>query len=354
MGELHIGTILLMAVLTTVSAQEKLNFVDARDCPFSCTCAEYDVNCTTNVFPGSIPKEAQRFFISDSNLDFVPINAFLSNPNLLEISFIGCHIQTVRACSFAELEYLDLISFHNSHIGRIEGNAFSNLANVSILLFEDCHIGQISSFSFHNIENVGSIEFHRSTITTIHPLAFLSLTHVQEIGFISTQIRRFLRDGISRIKDSFLIYMTDVEINEWQCGIIDTAKKAGTMLTVSQSNFTCDCKLSWLWSKYPDFELFDEKFLNRCAGTGIFLNSKSPDQICTSKESRDMGCPDLLPSTPHTCSRSFDSPVDPIEKVTYPTFFERTSSSGVSMTNKIDFVVFVTSFTAVIVLKRRL
>lgn len=341
--------LVLFVVLAFVSSQDES--IDSLDCPFLCECSGNDVNCTnTDIFPDNIPVETQRFFISDSTLDFIPINSFQSNPNLLEIVFTECRIQKIRACAFAELEFLDGISFYNSYIGKIEGNAFSNLVNISMILFDNTQIDEISSFSFHNIKNVDHMEFHRATISTIHPFAFLSFTNVHEIGFGSSSIHRFLKDGISRIKDTSVLYMSSVVINEWQCGIVATTDETGTDLLVTQSNFTCDCKLAWLWNKHPKSSIFGKRSINRCIGTGSFLNTVTIDQMCTSNQSYNIGCPDLLPTTPHTCSRSFDSPKEPIEKVTYPTYFTRNDDSDVAMTTRISDGVFVLSLVTVLII----
>lgn len=305
----------------------KEDFVSERECPFLCACIGYDVNCSdTNLFPDAIPQETERVVIMNSTLDFVPINAFLSLTNLQEIHFIGCKITKLRACSFAELENMVTISFENTKIEQIEGNAFSNLANISNIRFTSSSIGEMFSFSFHNVQNIQRLEFFDTAISTIHPYAMLTFKNIDEIGIMDCTIHKFLRDGFSRFTNVYLMYMTSSSIQEWQCGSFDTIVKAGIDFTVSRSNLICDCKLAWLWTRHPNSTILNRT--NKCSGTDDTLTSVDINQVCPLEKSRDKGCPPLLPSTPHTCSRSFDSPMNPVEKVTYPDFFSRTTVSS--------------------------
>lgn len=306
-----------------VLAVENEDFGSDRDCPFLCTCAGYDVNCTnTNFFPDSIPAETERIFLTNSTFEYIRRNAFLNLHNLQEIHFIYCKIVNLPACSFAELENMMLILFENTEIDQIEGNAFSNLFNVSSITFAGVSIGQMRSFAFHNIKNVSRLEFFDTNISTIHPFAFLNIQNVQEISIMHSTIQKFLRDGFSTFSNVDLIYMRGSVIHEWQCGSLDTIATAGSNMLVFNSRFTCDCKLAWIWTNQ-----INTTFLfitsNTCTGTNATLISVDINQMCPSEKSRDQGCPPLLPSTPHTCSRSFDSPKQPLEKITYPSYFSR-------------------------------
>ncbi|XP_045167403.1 slit homolog 1 protein-like [Mercenaria mercenaria] len=325
--------------LNCYASDVKEDFVSDRDCPFLCTCAEYDVNCTnTNVFPDSIPEETKRFFLINSTIDFVPINAFLDLPKLKEIHFIDSKATKLRACSFAELENMSVISFERTKIEQIEGNAFSNLVNISNIIFSGATIGELFSFSFHNVKYVKRLEFFQATISTVHPLALLTFENIGEIGIMDSTVQRFLKNGFSGFRNVELIYMTNSEITEWQCGSLDTVLKSGIDFDVSLSRFACDCKLAWLWTKHLNSTILENRS-NKCTGTDTALPSINVDQICPSEKSRDQGCPPLLPSTPHTCSRNFDSPMNPVEKVTYPNFFSRITTSSTSSVTTVNFKI---------------
>lgn len=326
---------------------ESEGFVSEKDCPLSCTCIGYDVNCTnTNLFP-DIPKETEGVFIINSTLDFVPINAFLNLPKLQEIHFIGSKITKLRACSMAELENMTTISFENTEISQIEGNAFSNLVNITSIKFSGCKIGEMFSFSFHNVRNVPRLDIFDTTIMTIHPYAFFTFESIDEIGITGCNIQKFLRDGFSRFIDIEMIYMMDSTIQEWHCGSLDTVIKSGIDLTISRSRFTCDCKLAWLWTKHPNSTVINNR-TNKCAGTDSTLPSTDINQVCPEEKSRENGCPQLHPSTPHTCSRAFDSPKIPVEKVTYPDFFAKTTpSSSASLGGRFLFIYSVMLFLGI-------
>lgn len=317
---------------------ESEDFVSERDCPFSCTCIAYDVNCTnTNLLP-DIPEETEGVFIINSTLDFVPINAFLNLPKLQEIYFINSKITKLRACSMAELVNMTTISFENTEISQIEGNAFSNLINITSIKFSGCKIGEMFSFSFHNLRNVQRFDIFDTTIMTVHPYAFFTFESIDEIGIMGCTIQKFLRDGFSRFSNIEMIYMLDSTIKEWHCGSLDTVIKSGIDLTISTSSFTCDCKLAWLWTKHRNSTVLNNR-TNKCAETDSTLPSTDINQVCPDEKSRDNGCTQLHPSTPHTCSRAFDSPKIPVEKVTYPNYFAKaTTSSSVSLDGRLPFI----------------
>jgi hypothetical protein len=323
---------------------EKEDFVSDRECPFLCTCHEYDVNCSnTNIFPEGIPKMTERFFLSDSVIDYVPINAFLDLPFLQEIHFLGCNIVKLRACSFAELENMTKISFQNSSIDQIEGNAFSNLYNISIIQFAGSAIGDMFSYSFHNVNNVESVDFYNTKISTIHPLAMKTFAHIGEIGLVDCTVDRFLVNGFSSLTNITLMYMSNSVVNEWQCGSIASVLASGTDFDITKSSFVCDCKLAWLWTKHRTI-FNNDRLKNKCKKTDDVLSKVDIDQLCPTEKSREPGCPPLIPSTPHICSRSFDSPMNPIEKVTYPASFTRTSTSSAVSVVKINLKIILTIF----------
>lgn len=307
----------------------KEDFVSDRDCPFLCTCHEYDVNCSnTNIFPEGIPKMTERFFLANSTISFVPINAFLDLPFLQEVHFINCNITKLRACSFAELANMTKISFESTSIDQIEGNAFSNLDTISLIQFSRTTIGEMYSYSFQNVQNVERIDFFETKISTIHPLALKTFTNVEEIGFLDSSVQRFLVNGFSSFTNISTMYMSGSVLHEWQCGSLNAVLASGTDIDITRSSFVCDCKLAWLWTNHSNHSLFNDAFSNKCKNTNQVISRVNIDQSCFSKKPRDQGCPPWVPSPPHTCSRSFDSPMNPVEKVTYPAFFTRSTPSS--------------------------
>lgn len=316
--------------------------ITAAECPFLCECAGFDVTCDgSDVFPEGISEKVRKFHLINSAMDTIPINAFKNLPDLQEITISGTNVTTVRACSFAELENMTSLIFDNAIVGVIEGNAFSNLINVTKIEFKSSKIGELKSYSFHNVVDVDKILFSSTDISVIHPFGFLKLKNIREIKIESCNIDQFLADGISKTEEIKSFAIQNSLLKQWQCGTLSTLAEKGADFDISNVTLQCDCKVSWLFERYANSSIFAEESGNTCFGRSKLLAKTSLDDICTTSSPRDRTCDRLLPSTPHTCRKAFDDPLNPEEKVEYPPNFTkqpRAVASGSFKDIKLHFV----------------
>lgn len=335
-----IASFILLNIIPLVFCYEGIT---QAECPFLCECAGFEVTCDgTDVFPDGISEKVRKFQLTNSLMNFIPINAFKNLRALEEIKISGTNITTVRACSFAELENMTSIIFENVFIDVMEGNVFSNLKNVTKIEFKSSKIREFKSYSFHNITDVGKVLISKTDISVIHPFAFLKLKKVAEIQIESCNIDKFLGDGISRIEEITSFAIQNSHVKEWQCGTLSTLADKGAELDISGMKLQCDCKISWLFKRFSNSTIFAAESGNKCYGTDKPLATISLDEICTSPG--DKTCHRLLPSTPHTCRKSFDQPFNPEEKVEYPSYFTKKprAVASSSLNNvKLHLVLFV-------------
>ena len=295
----------------------------AVECPFLCECAGFEVTCVgTDVFPAGISEKVKQFYLVNSSVDNIPINAFKDFPALTEVRISGTKLRTIRACSFAELENMTSLSFDDVTVDVVEGNAFSNLKNITRIEFRSSKIGALRSYSFHNIAGVDKVIFSGTEVSVIHPFTFLNFKNVSEIEIENSVIDRFLADGISRIQKVNTFILKNSHVREWHCGTLSILAENNVQLEISETSIQCDCKSSWLFEQFSNTSIFAAEQRNICNRTGNSLAETSLDEICTETSEREK-CHRPLPSTPHTCSRSFDEPFNPEGKVEYPSYFTK-------------------------------
>lgn len=316
--------------------------ITAAECPFLCDCQGYDVTCVgSDVFPDGISEKVRKFQLINSAIDHIPINAFKGFPDLQEIRISGTTVRTVRACSFAQLENMTSLFFENFTVDVIEGNAFSNLNNVTKIEFKSSKIGEFKSYSFHNVSNVDRIVFNSTNISTIQTFAFLKLGKIGDIKIDNCVVDKLLVDGIARINETASFVVKNTRMKQWDCGTLSILEENGLHFEISNVSFQCDCKLSWLFEGFANSSIFEEESGNKCLGTGKLLAKTSLDEVCATPSSREKTCHKLLPSTPHTCRKSFDQPFNPEEKVEYPSYFTkqpRAAASGLLKDTKLHFL----------------
>ena len=296
--------------------------VYSEDCPFLCACSNFEVMCDgSDVFPVGIPDKVRKIHLTTSAVDVIPINAFTSFRNLQEIRIAKTNISTIRACSFAELENMTSIIFDDVRIDVIEGNAFSNMFNITKIEFVSSNISELKSYAFHNVNAVQNLTFSSVYIDVINPSAFLKVNDIRNIEFESSTINQFLGEGISKISAIQSFSVQNSLINEWHCGTLSSFAESVTDINISGVRFPCDCGILWLFKRYANSSIFDKENANGCQGTSKLLSETSLDEICSTPSSRDKICQKLLPTTPHMCREFFDSPVNPQDKVEYPSSF---------------------------------
>lgn len=309
--------------------------IDRSECPFLCVCVPDEtggVNVTCNVtelLPSSFPKNSKHIVFKNATFDIIPINAFPDLPDLSTIQFIDSSIDTIKACSFAQLKHLDSISFRRSTIQRIQGNSFSNLVNVTSVNFDGTSIGEISSYAFHNITNITLLLIQGSVIQVIHPLAFQDIRHVYKIDIRESTIERFLVNGFSKFSNVGKLSISQKsKIKELQCKSFEAVLTSGGSVEATDTQFTCDCRLAWMWSNINSFQKIIDDSSNKCLNSSEIFSSVDINRMCPDEKSRGVGCPPLLPSPPHRCSSGFDGIDETVSKVAYPTMFPKESENG--------------------------
>lgn len=335
-------TTIFLLILDTIRLIHSYEGITAAECPFLCDCQGFDVTCIgSDVFPGGISEKVRKFQLINSAIDHIPINAFKGFPDLQEIRISGTTVGTVRACSFAQLENMTSLFFENFTVGVIEGNAFSNLNNVTKIEFKSSKLGELKSYSFHNVINIDRIVFDFTNISTIQTFAFLKLEKIGGIKIDNCAVDHLLVDGIARIKEIASFIVQNTRMKQWDCGTLSIFEENGLPFEISNVSFQCDCKLRWLFERFANSSIFEEESGNKCLGTDKLLAKTSLNEVCATPSARDKTCHKLLPSTPHTCRKSFDQPFNPEEKVEYPSYFTkqpRAASSGLLKDIKLHFV----------------
>ena len=320
--------------------------ITRAECPLLCDCTGFDVTCNgTDVFPDGISKKVRKFHLIDSSVDYIPINAFKEFRDLEEIRISRTKVRTVRACSYAELGNMTSLIFDGVEIQIMEGNSFANLYNITKVEFLSSKINEIKSHSFHGVEAVQRVIFSSTEIEIIHPFAFYRLKDIGDIQFKNCTISRFLGDVVSFIDNIQTFVIENSIMKEWHCGTLSKLAEKGVSFSVSNVTFQCDCGLTWLFERFLNTSIFAEESNNRCQGTAKSLSAVSLADICSTPLSRDKTCQKLLPSSPHTCSRSFDMPFNPEDKVEYPSFFTKQPSAVASFTgNRISLIIVFLGF----------
>lgn len=332
----------LLHVLVFLGSLHSSVSLAETDCPLLCLCTGNstsgitvlcDGNDGISVFPSTFPASSEVIIFENVKFTFIPISAFPPLPKLVKLEFVNSTIDVFRACSFAQIQHVEMIHFKSCDIGVIQGNSFSNLFNVTFIQFTGTSVREILSYAFHNLKNVSSLILLGSRLRTIHPFAFQDFSHVRQIEIRETTIDRFMIDGFSKFHNVSKLVVDGMSVfHELHCRTLDTVPTSGGSLQISDSHFTCDCKLAWVWERLGSFSNLSSDSTNFCRGEHekVHVTEIDIDQMCPDKQSRDIGCRPSLPSTPHTCSRG-DEIGEPVSKVTYPTYFSRTPPNRADM-----------------------
>ena len=331
--------IILLAWFSSVVTEP---YIDPLDCPLQCSCQRYTIECKhATVFPENLPEVTHEFRLSDSQIDAIPSNVFLNLNWLTSINITNVKINKVMACAFAELGGVQ-IRFEGVDVEVMESNSFSNIVNSSEIVISRSNIQEMKSFAFHNLKDIDFIDIANTNIGTVHPYAFRHIENVTEFSMVNCSVDRLLKEAFSRFYHVEFTYILRSTIKEWQCGSVSLGLHSGEHLMVSDSSLTCACSLAWLWKKHPSSTIIHEAS-NRCYGSNFMLEELEVKDICESEEKQMIGCPQLLPSTPHTCSRMFDAPYEPEQKVEYPKYFSKDPQGENSASVQLTSLVLIVS-----------
>ncbi|WAQ93941.1 SLIT1-like protein [Mya arenaria] len=297
---------------------------DDELCPLSCECTREDnttdalnVVCDSFYqFTGNIPANTKYLVYQNSRFDYLPMNAFMDYKLLKSISFVNASIGTVRACSFAELESMERISFEKCQIDVIQGNAFSNLGNIDEVIFREVSVNDITSFAFHNLTHLDYLTFEKVYIRLINRYSFQQLNNIKRVKFANSRIDYLRTSGFSKIANLTDVQFLNISFGSLHCNTLDTLAENTNTMTMTNLLFNCTCGLAWMWKEFSNessISPFASQNGNTCAGKGD-ISGIGVAQACPDADSRGEGCQPLLPSPPHSCSKNYDEPLNPVTK----------------------------------------